>query len=171
MQISVNLSPKQFTQKDLPQMVSSALSETGLPPYALELELTENMVMQNVDEAINTMHQLSNLGIQLSLDDFGRGYSSLYYLKRFPMNELKIDRSFVGDIPKDPDNASIVNTIISMGKSLNLRVVAEGVETKEQLSFLKQNKCDQMQGYFFHPPVPALDLLNLLKRGKCLLIN
>ncbi|KIX12208.1 bifunctional diguanylate cyclase/phosphodiesterase [Dethiosulfatarculus sandiegensis] len=171
MQISVNLSPKQFTQKDLPQMVGNTLSDTGLPPYALELELTENMVMQNVDEAINTMHRLSNLGIQLSLDDFGRGYSSLYYLKRFPMNELKIDRSFVDDIPSDPDNASIVNTIISMGRSLNLRVVAEGVETKEQLSFLKKNNCDQMQGYFFQAPIPALDLLRLLQRGKSLIFS
>jgi diguanylate cyclase (GGDEF)-like protein/PAS domain S-box-containing protein len=164
--VSVNLSPRQFREKDLVSMTESILAETGLPAGCLELEITENVVMHSVGEAIDTLERLSALGIRLSLDDFGRGYSSLYYLKRFPMNALKIDRSFVADIVTSQNDAAIVDTIISMGRSLNLMVIAEGVETKEQLAMLKQHKCDQMQGYLFSRPVPAEEITDLLASGR-----
>ncbi|ADK84163.1 diguanylate cyclase/phosphodiesterase with PAS/PAC sensor(s) [Desulfarculus baarsii DSM 2075] len=161
--VSVNLSPRQFQDNHLVDHVGEILAQTGLAPHCLELEITEGVVMHSVDEAIETMNRLSSMGVRLSLDDFGRGYSSLYYLKRFPMSSLKIDRSFVADIATDPDDASIVNTIISMSRSLNLQVVAEGVETKEQLDFLRSKRCDQMQGYYFSRPLPARELTELLE--------
>jgi diguanylate cyclase (GGDEF)-like protein/PAS domain S-box-containing protein len=164
--VSVNLSPRQFRERDLVPMVGRVLDETGLPPDCLELEITENVVMHSVVEAIETLERLSSLGIRLSLDDFGRGYSSLYYLKRFPMNTLKIDRSFVADIATDRNDAAIVDTIISMGRSLNLMVIAEGVETEEQLALLRKHKCDQMQGFLFSRPVPADEITALLTSDR-----
>ena len=161
--VAVNLSPRQFQDKDLVRQIKMILLKTGLPPNCLELEITESVVMHSVEDAIITMRALTDLGLRLSMDDFGRGYSSLYHLKRFPMSTLKIDRSFVADVANDPDDASIVNTIISMSRSLNLQVVAEGVETREQLEFLRQRRCDQMQGYYFSKPLSAEDLLSLLK--------
>jgi diguanylate cyclase (GGDEF)-like protein/PAS domain S-box-containing protein len=166
LQVAVNLSPRQFQQRNLVSTVQAILAETGLEPWHLELEITENVVMQSVEEAIVTLRQLSNLGVQLSMDDFGRGYSSLYYLKRFPMNALKIDRSFVRDIVHDADDASIVDTIISMSRSLNLKVVAEGVETQEQLAFLREHRCDLMQGFLFSHPLPVPDLGRLLAHKR-----
>ncbi len=168
LQVAVNLSPRQFQQRNLVHMVGSILEETGLPPKALELEVTENVVMFSVEQAIITLRELSRLGVQLSMDDFGRGYSSLYYLKRFPMNALKIDRSFVSDIDVDPDSASIVHTIINMSRSLNLKVVAEGVETAEQLAFLREHQCDQLQGYLFSRPISDEEVTELLQRGALL---
>ena len=129
-----------------------------------ELEVTEGVLMHSVEDAIRTMQDLANLGVKLFMDDFGRGYSSLYHLKRFPMQALKIDRSFVQDVTSNPSDASIVNTIISMGRSLNLQVVAEGVETQEQLEFLRANQCHQMQGYLFSRPVPDDQISQLLAR-------
>ncbi len=164
--MAVNISPRQFMQKDLVQMVREILRETRLDPCHLELEITENVVMFNVEEAIVTLKELKDLGVRLSMDDFGRGYSSLYYLKRFPMDALKIDRSFVGDIVTDPDDASIVNTIISMSRSLGLEVVAEGVETTDQLDFLRSNACNQMQGFLFSRPVSGEQLVDILKKRK-----
>ena len=161
--VAVNLSPRQFQDKDLVRQIKMILLKTGLPPNCLELEITESVVMHSVEDAIITMRALTDLGLRLSMDDFGRGYSSLYHLKRFPMSTLKIDRSFVADVANDPDDASIVDTIISMSRSLNLQVVAEGVETREQLEFLRQRRCDQMQGYYFSKPLSAEDLLSLLK--------
>jgi EAL domain-containing protein (putative c-di-GMP-specific phosphodiesterase class I) len=166
LQVAVNLSPRQFQQRNLVSTVQAILAETGLEARHLELEITENVVMQSVEEAIVTLRQLSNLGVQLSMDDFGRGYSSLYYLKRFPMNALKIDRSFVRDIVHDADDASIVDTIISMSRSLNLKVVAEGVETPEQLAFLREHRCDLMQGFLFSHPLPVPDLGRLLAHKR-----
>jgi EAL domain-containing protein (putative c-di-GMP-specific phosphodiesterase class I) len=162
--VAVNLSPRQFRQRNLVQMVSRALAESGLPPSCLELEVTESVVMHSVDDAITTLGQLCDLGVQLFMDDFGRGYSSLYYLKRFPMHALKIDRSFVSDIVGNPGDASIVDTIISMSRSLNLKVVAEGVETQAQLDFLKRLRCDQMQGFLFSKPLPLDELEALFRR-------
>jgi len=164
LQMAVNLSPRQFQQRNLVSMVKGILAETGLDPRCLELEITESVIMHSVEEAIVTLQELSELGVQLALDDFGRGYSSLYYLKRFPMNALKIDRSFVSDIAVDPDDASIVNTIISMSRSLKLKVVAEGVETSAQLDFLRQHQCDQMQGFLFSQPIPGQEITELLNR-------
>ncbi|MBI5522213.1 MAG: EAL domain-containing protein [Desulfarculus sp.] len=166
LRVAVNISPRQFRQRNLVQMVGRALAESGLPPQCLELEVTESVVMHSVEEAIATLSQLHGLGVQLFMDDFGRGYSSLYHLKRFPMHALKIDRSFVSDIATNPGDASIVDTIISMSRSLNLKVVAEGVETQEQLNFLKGLRCDQMQGFLFSKPLPAEELQALLKRRQ-----
>ena len=164
--VSVNLSPRQFQQPNLVSQIRSILTQTGLDPSCLELEVTESVVMQNVEDAILTMSRLCKLGVRLSLDDFGRGYSSLYYLKRFPMHTLKIDRSFVRDITLDQAGAAIVNTIIDMSGNLSLKVVAEGVETKEQLQFLKINRCDQMQGFLFCRPIPQKELTTLMTEGK-----
>ena len=164
--VAVNLSPRQFQQRNLVQTVARVLEETRLDPACLELEVTEGVLMHSVEEAIRTMQELSALGVKLFMDDFGRGYSSLYHLKRFPMQALKIDRSFVQDVTSNPSDASIVNTIISMGRSLNLQVVAEGVETQEQLEFLRANQCHQMQGYLFSRPVPDEQISQLLEQER-----
>lgn len=164
--VAVNLSPRQFQDQKLVERIRQILQQTGLSPHRLELEVTESVVMHSVEDAILTMRALTDLGLRLSMDDFGRGYSSLYHLKRFPMSTLKIDRSFVADVANDPDDASIVDTIISMSRSLNLQVVAEGVETKEQLDFLRQRHCDQMQGYYFSKPLCCDDLAELLAKSR-----
>jgi EAL domain-containing protein (putative c-di-GMP-specific phosphodiesterase class I) len=168
LQVSVNLSPRQFQQKDLVKTVRSILQQTGLPPRALELEVTESVVMFSVDDAIAILSRLSDLGVELSMDDFGRGYSSLYYLKNFPMSTLKIDRSFVNDIGRGNGCASLVHTIISMSRALKLKVIAEGVETPAQLSFLRKHQCDQIQGYLFSRPLPADEITDLLISRKTL---
>jgi diguanylate cyclase (GGDEF)-like protein/PAS domain S-box-containing protein len=152
--VSVNLSALQFRQKELVQIVANTLRETGLEPRYLELELTESSIIQNAEAAINTLKELKAMGVQLSIDDFGTGYSNLGYLKRFPIDKLKIDQSFVRDLATDPDDAAIVRAIISLAKSLQLRVIAEGVETKEQLEFLSDHGCAEVQGYYFSKPVP-----------------
>jgi diguanylate cyclase (GGDEF)-like protein/PAS domain S-box-containing protein len=166
LRISVNLSARQFAQQDLVESVAQALSESGLDPTCLEIELTESLVMADVDHAIRILRELKALGVTLSIDDFGTGYSSLSYLKRFPIDVLKIDRSFVNDISVDTDNAAIVSSIISLAHSLRLLVIAEGVETQSQLNYLRENGCDQMQGYFFSRPVPAADLAQMCAEGK-----
>ncbi|MDO8413969.1 MAG: EAL domain-containing protein [Gallionellaceae bacterium] len=161
--VAVNLSARQFRQQDLVEVVSRVLQETGLDPTLLELELTESLIMQNVNTAIDTLTQLKDMGVKLSIDDFGTGYSSLSYLKRFPIDFLKIDQSFVRDITTDKDDAAIAKTIISMSHDMELKVIAEGVETEAQESFLRQYHCDEMQGYFFSKPVPATGIASLLK--------
>lgn len=160
--VSVNLSPRQFQQQNLVEMVASILAETGLEPRFLEFEITESMIMRDAEGATLKLERLSRLGVKLSIDDFGTGYSSLAYLKKFPVQTLKIDRSFVRDIAIDPSDASIVQAIIAMAKSLKLQVIAEGVETIEQLSFLKKLQCDEYQGYYFSRPVTADQLVTLL---------
>ncbi|WP_339320575.1 EAL domain-containing protein [Paenibacillus sp. FSL R10-2734] len=154
--IAVNLSSQQFLKDNLVEVISNTLIETGIDPTSLELEITETMTM-DVDRAINVLGQLNTLGVRISIDDFGTGYSSLSYLKKFPIHSLKIDKSFVRDIMLDKNDASIVSTIISMAHNLNLDVVAEGVETKEQLNFLQMKKCDTIQGYFFSKPLSVSD--------------
>jgi diguanylate cyclase (GGDEF)-like protein/PAS domain S-box-containing protein len=166
LRVSVNLSVRQFQNKSIIGVVKSILQETGLSPSLLELEITESMVMTDMETAIETMSAFSKMGIQISIDDFGTGYSSLGYLKRFPINSLKIDRSFVRDIPGDSDSAAIASAIISMSKSLNLKVIAEGVETMEQLEFLRERGCDEMQGYLFSKPLPGDEFEKLLKDGR-----
>lgn len=160
--VSVNLSPRQFEQENLVAMVEEVLLETGLPSIYLELEITEGAVMKSVDKAVATLVDLAAMGVRLSLDDFGTGYSSLNYLKRFPLSALKIDQSFVRDLNRDPNDAAIVQTIIAMGHTLDLQVVAEGVETAEQLAFLSGSGCDEFQGYLFSRPLPAAQFGELL---------
>src|SRR5688572_12390914 len=149
--VSVNLSARQFRQEGLVRMVSRVLEETGLDPRLLEMELTESMVMHNIDTAIATLNGLKSLGVYLSVDDFGTGYSSLAYLKNLPIDKLKIDRSFVRDIGagEDSDDGVLAAAIISLGHSLHLHVVAEGVETDAQMRFLKRHRCDEVQGYYY----------------------
>jgi diguanylate cyclase (GGDEF)-like protein len=162
--VSVNLSAKQFRQGDLVTIVRSALDEARLEPGYLELELTESSVMLDPEKSIAVLRLLSKMGVHISIDDFGTGYSSLSYLRRFPLDKLKIDRSFVRELMSNPDDASIVKAIISLAHSLRLRVVAEGVETGEQLEFLRELGCDQYQGFYCSPAVPSDDFVDLLKR-------
>jgi len=164
--IIVNLSGRTFSEPRLVEIVARTLETTGLAPGLLELEITENVVMQNAPATVETLEALSRMGVKLAIDDFGTGYSSLSYLKRFPLDTLKIDQSFVSDITTDEDDSAIVTAIIAMGKSLQLRVVAEGVETKGQLTFLREQGCDGMQGYLFNRPVAADETTLILKSGK-----
>ena len=163
--IAVNLSAIQFRQKDIVGAIAGILRETGLPAHLLELEMTEGIIMRDVESTIKTLRAIKDLGLQLSIDDFGTGYSSLSYLKRFPIDKLKIDRSFVGDIAFDPDDATIIRTIISMGHSLRLTVIAEGVETAEQMAFLREENCDQVQGYYCGSPMSGEEFEALLKQA------
>ena len=153
--IAVNVSPRQFQLTDLVGCIASALKETGYSAALLELEITESALAEREDEALLTMRQLRDLGLRLAVDDFGTGYSSLAQLKRFPIDVLKIDQGFVRDIPQSSDDMAISAAIIAMGHSMDLRVLAEGVETAEQLAFLRERGCDSYQGYFCSRPVPA----------------
>ncbi len=171
LRMSVNLSARQFAQQDLVASIATVLQQSALDPEYFEIELTESLVMTDVERAIETLDSLHRLGVFLSIDDFGTGYSSLSYLKRFPIDILKIDQSFVRDISLDPDDAAIVLSIISLAHSLRMGVIAEGVETIEQLVFLRQHGCDQMQGYYFSRPVPAEAFEQLLRDGLCLCDN
>jgi diguanylate cyclase (GGDEF)-like protein/PAS domain S-box-containing protein len=161
--LAVNLAVCQLTQPDLLERVREVLDETGLPPRLLELEITESSAMQNPEQSMRTLYDLKKIGLRISLDDFGTGHSSLSYIKRFPIDTLKIDQSFVRDITSDPDTAAIVIAIIAMAHSLRLKVIAEGVEFAEQANFLKRNGCDQMQGYLIKAPVPADKFLALVE--------
>ena len=163
MRVAVNLSARQFTQKTLLSDVARIIAQSGLNPDCLELEITESLVMHNPEGAAETLHKLKDMGISLSIDDFGTGYSSLAYLKRFPIDCVKIDRSFIKDIPTEADDMAITNGIIALGHSLRLKVIAEGVETKEQQDFLRSNGCDEMQGFLFSKPLPAEQVTALLK--------
>ncbi|WP_409345218.1 putative bifunctional diguanylate cyclase/phosphodiesterase [Paenibacillus sp. MBLB4367] len=160
--VSVNLSVRQFLQPSLKDKISHILEITGLNPEYLDLEITESMTM-DVEIATTNLLELKHLGVQISIDDFGTGYSSLSYLKKFPIDKLKIDYSFVRDIMSDPNDAAIVATIISMAHHLHLEVIAEGVETKEQLKFLDHNRCNHIQGYWFSPPVNVAHIEELLR--------
>lgn len=168
MPVAVNLSAKQWLQPRLENQVIDALQAAGLAPQWLELEITESLLMRDTEKMIETMHRLQASGVQFAVDDFGIGYSSLSYLKRFPVNRLKIDQSFVRDIPDDPDDTAIAIAIIQMGKSLRLNVVAEGIESTEQLNFLRESGCDVAQGYYFSKPLPAeafIEYYNHFARG------
>jgi diguanylate cyclase (GGDEF)-like protein/PAS domain S-box-containing protein len=160
--VSVNVSPRQFRHGNLVQTIAEALAQTGLDPQYLEIELTENMVMYDGEQMIDMLNAIKDLGVQISVDDFGTGYSSLSYLKRFPVDRLKIDRSFVQFLATDSDDAAIVRTIIALGHNLGLKVVAEGVETEEQVKFLTEYECDELQGYYFARPLPARGFCKLL---------
>ena len=164
--IAVNLSARQFEQKDLEGAVRKILRESGVDPSLIELEITESLLMNDPERAARTLHSLKKSGVKLSMDDFGTGYSSLGYLKRFPLDTVKVDRTFVRDISTDADDATLTLAIISLAHNLRLRVVAEGVETEEQLNFLVSNGCDEMQGYFFAKPTSATECERMLREGR-----
>lgn len=164
--VSVNVSVRQFRQDNFVQTIGDVLRDTGLEARYLEIELTESAVMHDADQFIAMLNELNDLGVQISIDDFGTGYSSLSYLKRFPVDRLKVDRSFVHDIANDVDDATIVRTVIALGHNLGLKVVAEGVETEQQLEFLRANHCDELQGYYFGMPMPATEFVNVLSKNE-----
>jgi EAL domain-containing protein (putative c-di-GMP-specific phosphodiesterase class I) len=160
--VAVNLSGFQLERKDFVERVKVILEETGTDGESLEFEITETVIMQNPEFAVKILNQLRDMGIHISIDDFGTGYSSLAHLKRFSVNTLKIDKSFVSEVDLNSTDAAIATAIIAMGKSLNLSVIAEGVETKGQLDFLKKEECNEMQGYLFSEPLPADKIVELL---------
>jgi diguanylate cyclase (GGDEF)-like protein len=162
LRVAVNLSARQFGADNLVQDLRTVLEETGLPPACLDIELTESLFMSDTDQAVELLHSMKALGVNLSIDDFGTGYSSLSYLSRFPIDVLKIDRSFVNGVTRDAGNAAIVSSIIALAHNLKLAVIAEGVETAEQLDYLKRHGCDEMQGYYFSKPLDAADFEKLL---------
>jgi EAL domain-containing protein (putative c-di-GMP-specific phosphodiesterase class I) len=166
--VSVNLSGRQFHHQDLVEKVAGALRESGLEPSCLDLEITETYVMQDADFTLAILRELKNLGVHISLDDFGTGYSSLSHLKHFPIDTLKIDRSFVHDLATDPKEESIVSAVIVLAHSLGMDVVAEGVETAAELAILRKQHCDKLQGYYFSRPIPVPDFEALVRSGKAL---
>jgi EAL domain-containing protein (putative c-di-GMP-specific phosphodiesterase class I) len=166
LRMSVNLSGRQFHDLGFKDQIAAIVQRTGVDPALLELEITESVLMQNDKVPMQNLHALLGLGLRFAIDDFGTGYSSLSYLKRFPVHTIKIDRSFVRDITVNSDDATIVNTIILMAHSLKLTVVAEGVETPEQLAFLRRCGCDLMQGYLFSHPLTATEMKRLLIDGR-----
>lgn len=169
--MAINLSPRQFREEGLAESIAAIVQDTGLEPRYLELEIIESLVMHDVDSALAILRKLKELGAQLTMDDFGTGYSSLSYLKRFPFDKMKIDKSFVRDITSDPDSAAITRAIITMAHSLNLRVIAEGIETEGQLAYLTSQNCDEMQGFYFSRPVPAPEFEKLMRAKRQLEIT
>jgi EAL domain-containing protein (putative c-di-GMP-specific phosphodiesterase class I) len=168
LRVAVNISARQFRQDNLPRLVSRLLEESGVSGGMLEIELTESMVMHDVENAITMLRELKQLGVELSLDDFGTGYSSLSYLKRFPIDVLKIDRSFVRDIDSEADDAAIARAVIAMAHSLGLRVIAEGVENEAQLQQLRDHGCDECQGFIFSRAVPPEEFSLIVETGRTL---
>lgn len=168
LKVAVNISARQFKLLNLVDIVAQALAETGLAPQYLELELTESLMIENIQQTVSHLQKLHDMGVTLSVDDFGTGYSSLNYLKRFPIHTLKIDQSFIRDLVVDSDDAAITEAIISLAHSLNLSVIAEGVESYEQLAYLHKNQCDEIQGYYFSRPIPADALTQILQEGRTL---
>jgi len=163
-QIAINLSPKQFSDPDLVASIATILREEKLPPASLELELTESLLLDATEDTRNQLLGLKALGVTLAMDDFGTGYSSLSYLKRFPIDVIKIDRSFIKDIPDNQDDMEITSAVIAMARNLRLKVVAEGIETAQQLTFLRQHHCDIGQGYLFDKPISTKHLAEELRR-------
>jgi len=162
MRVGVNVSARQFHQEHLAELILQILEDTGLAPEYLELELTESSIMSNAQATIDVLTKLKAMGVTISIDDFGTGFSSLSYLKRLPIDALKIDRAFIRDVSTDPDDAALVMAIVTLAHNLRLQVVAEGVETDAQLRFLHLLRCDEVQGYRFSKPLPARGLEQLL---------
>jgi EAL domain-containing protein (putative c-di-GMP-specific phosphodiesterase class I) len=169
--VSVNLSARQFQDQLLVSKVKKILHDTELPGDSLRLEVTETVAMKDLEYSVKILKELDRLGIHLSLDDFGNGYSSLGYLKRFPIKSLKIDQSFIRDIDLNKNSEAITSAIISLGHNLNLQVVAEGVETEEQFTFLKSQACDEIQGYLFGKPVRANEISRMIWRRQLFLLE
>ena len=166
-QVAINLSAKQFTDPDLVGSIASIIQEEGLPPHLLEIELTESLLLEGDDSTRQQIARLKALGLTLAMDDFGTGYSSLSYLKKFPIDVIKIDRSFINDIPASQDDMEITSAVIAMAHNLKLKVVAEGIETAAQLSFLRRQQCDIGQGFLFDRPIPGHQLLDRLRSYPC----
>jgi diguanylate cyclase (GGDEF)-like protein len=166
LRISVNISAIDFRQREFVDNLAAILKQTGLPPNQLELEITESVLMQNVDETVDILNRIKAMGVRLALDDFGTGYSSLSYLRRFPIDVLQIDQSFVRGLHENSQDAQLISAIIGMGKSLELNIIAEGVETVEQLNFLRSQQCEEGQGFLFSKAVPAKDFAQLLQVGS-----
>ena len=162
----MNVSPTQFKRYDMRKQVTQVLNDTGFPAHCLELELTESALMENQETVVQVLDDLRRLGIRLAIDDFGTGYSSLAYLKRFPLDVLKIDKKFIDDIPHSQDDMAIATAIIGIAHTLGFKVLAEGVETAQQLEFLQLQRCDQYQGYFCSPPIPADKFQRLLEQQQ-----
>ena len=169
--VAVNVSALEFRQKDFVDGVRQILRDTGLAAQYLELEITESVLMHNAAASALVLRELKELGVLLAVDDFGTGYSSLSYLKQFPIDVLKIDQSFICDLELNPQNSIIVSAVISMGNSLKLKVVAEGVENQTQLVFLREKNCEEGQGFFFGKPVTAKEFQNILSDGNCQIIG
>ena len=164
LQIAVNLSPVQFLHGDLVCLVHSILLETGLPPGRLELEITEGVLIGDFDRGLALLRRLKALGVRIAMDDFGSGYSSLSYLQSFPFDKIKIDREFVMNLGRNAQSAAIIRAVIGLGHGLDVPIVAEGVETQEQLAFLAEEGCDQVQGYFIGKPAPIQQYAELVGR-------
>ena len=162
LRVAVNLSPVQFRNRELVEVVKDVLKRTGLEPSRLELEITESVLINDVSSALATLTALKELGVKIAMDDFGTGYSSLGYLNSFPFDKIKIDKSFIGDMSDKDKSGAIVKSVISLGQSLNMVTTAEGVETAEQAAFLKEEGCDQLQGYFFSRPITAIELTSFM---------
>lgn len=167
LRMAVNISGQHFSRQRIAETVQRCLTASGLNPQYLEVELTESALMENKEVVNEILAQIKALGVTIAIDDFGTGYSSLAYLKAFPIDTLKIDRSFVNDITTDPNDAAIVKAIIAMAHSLELKVIAEGVETEAQLAFLQKLRCNEYQGFLFCRPLPAVELALLLKAKRC----
>jgi len=165
--MAVNISGRMLQRLDLFEKIMSSLESTGFPATSLELELTESVLVENLDNTINLIDKCQQAGIKLAIDDFGTGYSSLSYLQRFAVNKIKIDRSFIEGITTNTSDATITLAIIAMAKKLNFTVLAEGVETEKQLYFLQKNECDECQGYFFSKPASARLMTNILMHDTC----
>jgi EAL domain-containing protein (putative c-di-GMP-specific phosphodiesterase class I) len=163
--VSVNVSAVQFRQEGFCSLVRRVLQECGLQPQYLELELTETLLLSGADLTLPLLREFKAMGVQLAIDDFGTGYSSLSYLRHFPVTRLKIDRSFIKTVASNSDDAAITAAIISMGKSLNLKVIAEGVETEEQMAFLRSHKCDEIQGFYYSRPVCFEEAANCFRKA------
>jgi EAL domain-containing protein (putative c-di-GMP-specific phosphodiesterase class I) len=166
LQMAVNVSGLQLMHEEFPAAVARALHESGLAPELLEIEITESTIIQSHGATANALERLNAMGVGLALDDFGTGYSSLAYLRRFPINRLKIDRSFVSELPGNSDDAALTAAIVTMAHELRLTVVAEGVETQQQADHLRSIGCDHLQGYLFSRAVPAADFKQLLEQAK-----
>ena len=171
LRVAVNLSARQFGAPDLLEGLEAVLKDTGMEPKYLEIELTESLFMSDITPAVDLLHRMKALGVNLSIDDFGTGYSSLSYLSRFPIDVLKIDRSFVADITRDANDEAIVTSIIALAHNLKLAVIAEGVETAEQLDYLRRHGCDEMQGYYFSRPLASAQFEQLLREGRGLALE
>jgi EAL domain-containing protein (putative c-di-GMP-specific phosphodiesterase class I) len=162
--MAVNLSRRQLTDDGLIDDIRTALSASGLAPNLLELEITESMMINNPEHIISILAKIKSMGVRLAIDDFGTGYSSLAQIQHFPIDTLKVDRSFIRNIPKDAEDMAITEAIIAMGKTLSVTVVAEGVETEEQMNFLKEHSCDEMQGFYFSKPIAPEQFADLLRK-------
>jgi EAL domain-containing protein (putative c-di-GMP-specific phosphodiesterase class I) len=171
LRIAVNVSPRQFRQKNLVSVILSALQENAIEPHDFEVEITENALMADMENAVLVLGLLRGLGVHVALDDFGTGYSSLSYLSRFPVDRIKIDQSFMKSINISPENASLARVIVNMAKTLGIPVTAEGVENMEHLDFLRATGCDEVQGYFIGRPMPPAALLELCESNMASLVS